>query len=65
MGRIALRLLEQRIEPAFRRRKGVRNNDADPLQTWRANRDKKRRHRLDAIRKVLKADLYQIGAREH
>ena len=57
MGGIALRLLEHRIEPAFRRRKGMGHNDAEPPQTSRANRDEKRRHRLDAIREVLEADF--------
>jgi len=64
MRRIVSRPLEQRIEPAFGRRKGLRNNDADPPKTRRANRDEKRRHRLDAIREVLEADPYQIAARE-
>lgn len=40
------------------------HNDAEPLQTSRANRDEKRRHRLDAIREVLEADFDKIGTRK-
>ena len=43
----------------------MRNNDAGPLKTWRANRDEEGRHRLDAVREIVKAALYQIGAWEH
>lgn len=51
---------KQRIKPMLGTRRGARNIEPDPAETWRANQDEQRRFGLASFGEVMQASLNEI-----